>query len=60
MSTLSLSQRETEVLREVIRSYLRGLQDEIAHTDSHDFREELKETRAIVEGLLDRVSTVQR
>jgi predicted RNA-binding protein len=56
MVELRLNGEEAEVLREVLKSYLSGLQDEIAHTDDHDFREKLRHTREVVEALQQRVS----
>ena len=57
MVELELNREEAEVLREVLASYLSGLQDEIAHTDDRDFRERLRHTREVVEELQRRVST---
>jgi iron uptake system EfeUOB component EfeO/EfeM len=56
MVELRLNGEEAEVLREVLKSYLSGLQDEIAHTDDHDVREKLRHSRAVVEALQQRVS----
>ncbi len=45
---LELTAEESEVLRDVLQSYLSDLGTEIAHTDSTQFREGLKHKKAIL------------
>ena len=42
MATLVLSAEESNLLREILESYLGDLRMEISNTDSMDFREMLK------------------
>ena len=52
---LKLSEREAELLRELLRDYLPGLRREAARTDKHSLRQELVERENLVEHLLDRL-----
>jgi hypothetical protein len=52
---IELSPEEAEALQHVLRSYLSDLHDEIVHTDSYDYREQLKQQQALLDGLLHRV-----
>jgi hypothetical protein len=45
---LELTSFETETLREVLKSYLADLHLEIAHTDSADFRDMLRERQRVL------------
>lgn len=49
MTELKLEPEEVAVLRETILVNLSELRDEIAKTESHDYRVGLKEKRAILE-----------
>lgn len=49
MIDLSLEVQEAEVLNEVLQSYLSNLSYEIANTDLKDYREQLKDKRAVLE-----------
>ena len=53
MLIVDLNQEEQEVLRIVLESYLSDLRMEISHTDSWDFREHLKERKAVIIKVLD-------
>lgn len=53
---LELNQTEEQVLAETLESSLSRLQDEIAHTDSRDYRETLKERKEVLRNLRSRLS----
>jgi hypothetical protein len=48
MIHLDLSSDEAKTLSDILESYLSDLRMEIADTDSQDFRELLKERKAVV------------
>jgi hypothetical protein len=47
-----LTQEEASTLREALSSYLSDLRMEIADTDSMEFRESLKQQKAVLQTLL--------
>ena len=49
---VELNQSQASVLAEVLESYLGDLSTEIAHTDSYEFRQGLKERREILASIL--------
>lgn len=53
MLVINLNQEEQEILRMVLESYLSDLRMEISDTDSWDFREHLKERKAVIIKVLD-------
>jgi hypothetical protein len=53
MVRLDLIPAEAEVLRVALESYLSDLRMEIADTDSMDFRERLKEKKAVLRRIAD-------
>lgn len=53
---LELNQTEERVLADTLESSLKQLQDEIAHTDAHDYRELLKARKAILQTLRGRLN----
>ncbi len=55
MMRLELSDREEKVLADALEASLSRLGDEISHTDSHDYREFLKERREILARLCERL-----
>lgn len=55
MIRIELSPEEAEALQHVLRSYLSDLHDEIVHTDSYDYREQLKQQQALLDGLLHHI-----
>ncbi|HHH35435.1 MAG TPA: hypothetical protein ENK48_01235 [Gammaproteobacteria bacterium] len=55
MIHLDLTTEEQEVLKSTLESYLSDLRYEIADTDAHDFREQLKARKAVLEKILDAV-----
>lgn len=54
---LTLTDRETEVLRDLLHDYLPTLQYEVARTDQRDLRHLLAERQDLVERLLEQLST---
>lgn len=50
---VDLTGEERQILRTVLESYLSDLRMEIANTDSKDFREMLKERKAVVRKVMD-------
>lgn len=57
MVQLSLTPAEAAMLREVLTSYVSDLRMEIADTDAHDYREELKEEEAFLKRVIERLGT---
>ena len=53
---LTLTDRETEVLRDVLHDHLPALQREVARTDQRDVRHVLAERQDLVERLLEQLS----
>ena len=60
MPTLDLSPAEISVLRDVLEGALSDLGTEIAGTDSHDYREGLKERREVLRRIAAAVEQVTR
>ena len=52
---LDLTQEDVAILRDVIRSYLSDLHDEIAHTENYEFREGLQARQRRLTDLLERL-----
>jgi hypothetical protein len=52
---LDLTQEDVAILRDVIRSYLNDLHDEIVHTENFEFREGLQARQRRLQALLDRL-----
>ena len=52
---LDLTQEDVAILRDVIRSYLSDLHDEIAHTENYEFREGLQARQQRLNQLLERL-----
>lgn len=52
---LDLTQEDVAILRDVIRSYLSELHDEIAHTENYEFREGLQKRQSRLSDLLGRL-----
>ena len=48
MMRLELSKTEEKVLADALESSLTRLRDEISHTDTHEYREFLKERKEIL------------
>ena len=49
---VELSETEKEALVELVRNALADIGPEIHHTVDHDYREELRQRRVLLEGLL--------
>jgi hypothetical protein len=56
MVRIELEPEEQQILATVLASYLSDLRMEISHTDRADFRDMLKERKAVVEKALRAVS----
>jgi hypothetical protein len=56
MMRLEFSNDETTLLREVLESRLGQLTLEIAHTDSHEYRDHLRGLARMLEEILERVA----
>ena len=52
---LDLTQEDAAILRDVIRSYLSDLHDEIVHTENFEFREGLQARQRRLQELLERL-----
>ena len=55
MQNGELTYDESEVLREVLQHAVNELDIEIGRTDTHDFKEKLKQRRLILENLLSKL-----
>jgi len=55
MMRLELNEAEEKVLAETLESSLSRLRDEISHTDTHDYREFLKERKEILVKLREKL-----
>ena len=53
MVELDLTEEERQILHDVLQSYLSDLRMEIADTDRVDFRDMLKDRKAVVQKALD-------
>jgi hypothetical protein len=53
--TIELSREEGQELESALSSYLSELRMEIADTDSYDFRQALKQRKALLNSVLERV-----
>ena len=55
MKALELTAEEQKLLQETLESSIRDLEMEVAHTDSHDFKETLKHRKALLDQLLEKL-----
>ena len=55
MIRIELNPREAQALQHALKSYLSDLHDEIVHTDSYDYREQLKQEQALLDSLVTRI-----
>lgn len=55
MTTLELSEHESQVLAALVESVISDLGYEIANTDSADYRDGLKEKRTVAQSILKRL-----
>ncbi len=58
MVDLKLTPGEASLLHDILQNVARELRNEIAHTDSREFRTSLKEREALVRSLLERLESV--
>jgi hypothetical protein len=54
---LNLTDRDTELLRGLLRDYLPDLRREVARTEERSFRHEMVERQTLVERLLEDLGT---
>jgi hypothetical protein len=57
MIHLPLTNEETQILSNVIECCITELRGEIKHTDSYEFKNELKQRRELLANLLQKVRT---
>jgi hypothetical protein len=55
MTTLEISAEEQRLLKETLERSVRDLEIEVGHTDSHDFKEMLKQRKSVLIRLLERL-----
>jgi hemerythrin-like domain-containing protein len=55
MQHIELTAEEVETLREVLESEIREIEVEVFRTDTHDFKEKLKDRRTILNHLLGKL-----
>ena len=53
---IELTQDETEVLRDLLKSDLVDLKEEIYHTDDHDLKVELHSRQKLIEGIVGKLT----
>lgn len=54
---VDLSSAESEVLADVLKQWLGEMREQIYHAEAPKFKNELKQRRGVVEGVLDKLST---
>jgi hypothetical protein len=54
--TLNLTEREAELLSELLEAHLPDLRREVARTDKHDLRHHLVERQELAEKLVERLA----
>jgi hypothetical protein len=54
--TLTLTDHETELLRDLLAGYLPDLRREVARTEKHELRHPLAERQELVERLLEKLA----
>jgi hypothetical protein len=57
MNTVLLSDQELQYVLELLQREIPSLRDEIWHTDTHDYREFLKERERLLKTLVEKLST---
>ena len=55
MANLELNPEELEVLEETLDRSISDLAVEVGHTDSHDFKDRLKQRKAVLQRLAEKV-----
>lgn len=56
MSALELSSAESDIVLEILKSYLADLRMEIAGTDSKEWRDEMKQREASIGRIIERLA----
>lgn len=54
--TIDLTDKEKELLREILESYLSDLREEIVKTEDHKWKPPLHEKEEIIKKLIERLS----
>jgi hypothetical protein len=57
MNTVMLSDQELQYVLELLQREIPNLRNEIWHTDTHDYREFLKERERLLKTLVEKFST---
>lgn len=55
MASLTFTENEVTLVREILEAYYSDLRMEIAGTDNKQVRDELKQKEAAIKGILDRL-----
>lgn len=55
MTTMELNEKEVKLLHDILESDLSDLRMEISDTDNQAFREDLKEKKDLISGLLKKL-----
>lgn len=58
MKTLELTEEEQRLLSETLERSLRVLEIEVIHTDSHEFKQMLKQRKSVMNQLYSKVQSV--
>lgn len=56
MLEVELTPEEKEMLREMLESEISDLSEEIAHTDSFDYRDALRQRRGVLQKLVEAIA----
>jgi hypothetical protein len=59
MGQIILSEKEQQLLIDILEREIPSLRDEIWHTDDHDYREALKERENDVKALVEKLKASQ-
>ena len=55
---IDLNQREADILQEVVKARIDEFLMEIANTDARDYREQLKDTESLLQGIYAKLGCV--
>jgi len=53
---VDFSPTESEVLIDVVKHRLGEMREQVYHADAHKFKDELKQRKGVLEGVLDKLS----
>ena len=59
MATINLSEKEQQLLIEILEKEIPNRRDEIWHTDDYDYRESLKERESFINALAKKLKESQ-